>query len=250
MKKLEFFDCEATFGYPGFKRETTPVTKEEMLGKFDRYGIDRAMMRYEYSATGIPRVGNMELLEKICDDSRLYPVWYALPHYTGDFPEPEELVWQMKAKNVRMLTLLGGNWTVGEWTCGELFHAMEAHKIPLLLPLSRLSNGFTSLYELLRAHPRLRVILTTMSYTYLRDLYPLLQMFPNLYLCTSTLKTQMGIEEIADKFGAERLIFGSGMPGLSGAASVALITYAKLDDTRKQMIAAGNLDRLLQEVEF
>ena len=58
------------------------------------------------------------------------------------------------------------------------------------------------------------------------------------------------IEEIAEKFGAQRLIFGSGMPGLSGAASVALITYAKLDDTRKQMIAAGNLDRLLQEVEW
>lgn len=250
MKKLEFFDCEAIFGNPGFKRETMPITKEDMLGKFDRYGIDRAMMRYEYSATGIPRVGNMELLEKIRDDSRLYPVWYALPHYTGDFPEPEELVRQMKENNVRMLTLLGGNWTVGEWTCGALFHAMEAHKIPLLLPLSRLSNGFTSLYELLQVHPGLRVILTATSYTYLRDLYPLLQMFSNLYLCTSTLKTQMGIEEIADKFGAERLIFGSGMPGLSGAASVALITYAKLDDTRKQLIAAGNLDRLLQEVEF
>lgn len=250
MKKLEFFDCEAAFGAPGFKRETTPITKEGMLSKFDRYGIDRALMRYEYSATGIPRVGNMELLEKIRDDSRLYPVWCALPHYTGDFPAPEDLVQQMKQNDVRMLTLLGGNWMVGEWTCGELFRTMEKHKIPLLLPLNRLSNGFGSLYEILCNHRQLRVILTTVGYTCLRDLYPLLEQFPNLYVCTSTLKTQMGIEEIADKFGAERLIFGSGMPALSGAASVALITYAKLDDIRKQMIAAGNLDRLLQEVEW
>lgn len=250
MKKLEFFDCEATFGLAGFKRETTPVTKEDMLAKFDRYGIDRALIRYEYSATGIPRVGNMELLEQIRDDSRLLPVWYALPHYTGDFPAPEELVQQMKQHNVRMLTLLGGNWTVGEWTCGELFTSMEKHKIPLLLPLNRLANGFAGVYEILCNHPELRIILTTVSYTCLRDLYPLLEKFPSLHVCTSTLKTQMGIEEIADKFGAQRLIFGSGMPALSGAASVALITYAKLDDTRKQMIAAGNLDRLLQEVEW
>ena len=250
MKKLEFFDCEASFGRPGFKREGAPTTKEEMLVKFDRYGIDRAMMRYEYSATGIPRVGNMELLEQIREDERLYPVWYALPHYTGDFPEPEELIRQMKEYNVRMLTLLGGSWTVAEWTAGELFSTMEKHKIPLLLPLGRLSNGFAGLHDILAAHPQLRVIITAVSYTCLRDLYPLLGKFPNLYVCTSTLKTQMGIEEIAEKFGAQRLIFGSGMPGLSGAASVALITYAKLDDARKQMIAAGNLDRLLQEVEW
>lgn len=250
MKKLEFFDCEVIFGNPGFKREGMPVTKEEIQQRFDRYGIDRAMMRYEYSATGIPGVGNMELLEKIREDKNLLPVWYVLPHYTGESPEPEVLIQQMKEHNVRMLTLVGGNWTVGEWTCGALFRAMEAHKIPLLLPLTRLANGFASLYDLLRNHPDLRVILTAASYTCLRDLYPLLQMFPNLYFCTSTLRTQMGIEEVADKFGAERLIFGSGMPGISGASSVALITYCKLDEKRKQMIAAGNLDRLLQEVEF
>ena len=250
MKKLDFLDCESTFGFPGFKREDSPLTKDEMLERFARYGIDRAMIRYEYSATGIPRVGNMELLERIREDKNLLPVWYALPHYTGDFPAPEALVQQMKENDVRMLTLVGGNWTVGEWTCGELFSAMEKHKIPLLLPLTRLANGFAGLYEILKNHPRLRVIITTISYTCLRDLYPLLAQFPELYVCTSTLKTQMGIEGIAEKFGAHRLIFGSGMPGLSGAASVAMITYAKLDDERKQMIAARNLERLLQEVEF
>ena len=250
MKKLQFFDCEAIFGNPGFKREDAPVTKEQMQERFRRYGIDKAMMRYEYSATGIPRVGNLELLEKISGDSELYPVWYALPHYTGDFPAPEELVKLMQEHDVRMLTLVGGNWTIGEWTCGELFRTMEKHKIPLFLPLARFNDGFAGLFEVLCRHPQLRLIVTAVSYTCLRDLYPLLERFPNLYVCTSTLRTQMGIEEIADKFGAERLIFGSGMPGISGASSVALITYCKLDEVRKQMIAAGNLERLLQEVEF
>jgi len=250
MKKLEFFDCEVIFGNPGFKREGSPITKEEILARFERYGIDRAMMRYEYSATGIPRVGNMELLDKIREDKNLLPVWYALPHYTGDFPAPDELIRQMKEHNVRMLALVGGNWTVGEWTCGELFSAMEAHKIPLFLPLNRLANGFAGLYDILCNHPKLRVIVTAVRYTCLRDLYPLLALFPELRVCTSTLRTQMGIEEVAEKFGADRLIFGSGMPGISGASSVALITYCKLDEARKQMIAAGNLDKLLKEVEF
>lgn len=250
MHKLEFFDCEVSFGLPGFKRETTPVTKEDILGKFDRYGIDQALIRYEYAATGIPRVGNLELLEQIEDDPQLFPMWVAAPHHTGDFPHPEELVKAMQKYDVRALTLSGGSWVVGEWTCGELFRTIEKHKIPMLLPLGRVNNGFTGLYEILCNHRQLRIILTAVSYTCLRDLYPMLEMFPNLHVCTSTLKTQMGIEEIADKFGADRLLFGSGMPGLSGAASVALITYAKLDDERKQMIAAGNLKKLMSEVEF
>ena len=119
-----------------------------------------------------------------------------------------------------------------------------------MLPLARFNGGFAGLYAVLKDHPKLRLIVTAVSYTCLRDLYPLLQMFPELRVCTSTLRTQMGIEEVADKFGAERLIFGTGMPGISGASSVALITYCKLDETRKQMIAAGNLEKLLQEVEF
>lgn len=250
MKKLEFFDCEVSFGLPGFKRETTPVTKEEILQKFDRYGIDKALIRYEYATTGIPRVGNLELIDQIRDDPQLFPMWVASPHHTGDFPHPEELVKLMQKHDVRALTLSSGSWIVGEWTSGELFRTMEKHKIPLLLPISRLSNGFADLYEILCRHRQLRVILTGFGYTCLRDLYPMLEMFPNLYLCTSTLRTQMGIEEIADKFGADRMLFGSGMPGISGASSVALITYAKLDDTRKQMIAAGNLKRLMSEVEF
>lgn len=250
MQKLELFDCEVSFGLPGFKRETTPTSKDEILAKFDRYGIDSALIRYEYAATGIHRVGNMELVDQIKSEPRLFPMWVAVPHYTGEFPHPEELVKLMKDNDVRALTLQTGSWTVGEWTCGELFRMMEKHKIPLLLPFSRLSNGFTSLYEILCNHRDLRIILTACGYSYLRDLYPLLEMFPNLYLCTSSLKTQMGIEEIAEKFGAERLIFGSGMPGFSGAASVALITYAKLDAVQKQMIASGNLKKLLSEVEY
>ena len=69
MKKTELFDCEASFGISGYKRETTPITKEEMLSKFDRYGIDSALMRYEYASAGNARMGNLELCEVIKNDA-------------------------------------------------------------------------------------------------------------------------------------------------------------------------------------
>ena len=250
IKKLEFFDCEASFGITGFKRENTPVTKEEMISKFDRYGIDYALVRYEYCSTGIARIGNIELMEELRNDSRLFPMWAALPHHTGEFPEPEELVTLMKQYDVRIITLPAGNWTVGEWTCGELFRTLANHRIPIFLPLSRISNGYAGLYEILKEHPELRVIITGVGYNCMRDIYALLKKFPNLYVCTSTYKAFAGLEDTVEMFGAERLVFGSGMPLLSGAASVALLTYADIDDEAKQMIASGNIKRLMSEVEF
>ncbi len=250
MKKLEIFDCEASFGISGYKRENTPITKEEMLLRFDRYGIDCAVVRYEYSLSGVARLGNMELIDEIRDNPNLFPMWSVLPHHTGEFPTPEELVSLMKENDVRIITLPAGKWVVGEWTCGELFRTLEKHKIPLLLPLARINNGYAGLYEILQEHSDLRVILTGVGYTCLRDVYPLLEMFPNLYISTSTYKAFEGIEDTIERFGAGKLVFGSGMPALSGAASVALLTYARIGDEDKQMIASGNLKKLMSEVEL
>lgn len=250
MKKIEFFDCEATFGHRGFKRENMPTTKEEMLSKFERYGIDSALMRYEFANNGIQRLGNLELCEAIKNDKNLFPMWYVMPHHTGEFPAPEELIKLMNENNVKAVSLQHEGYTVGEWTCGELFDALAKHKIPVLVPLSRIPNGYAGLYELLKNHSDLRVILTGVGYTCMRDVYPLISMFPNLYISTSTYKAYEGIEDTVERFGAERLIFGSGMPELSGAASVALITYARISDEDKEKIASGNLKKLLDEVTF
>lgn len=250
MKKLEFFDCEASFGLRGFKRENMPTTKEEMLGAFDRYGIDCALMRYEFANNGSVKDGDMELCEVIKNDLRLFPMWYVMPHHTGEFPEPEELVALMKDNGVKAVAIQTASWTVGEWSVGKLFDVLGKHKIPVLVPISRISNGYNGLYELLKNHTDLRVILTGVGYTSLRDIYPLLSIFPNLYISTSTYKAYEGVEDTVERFGAERLVFGSGMPDLSGAASVALITYARISNDDKQKIASGNLKKLLSEVEF
>lgn len=249
MKKTELFDCEASFGIGGYKRETTPVTKEEMLSKFDRYGIDSALMRYEYASTGNARMGNLELCEVIKNDARLFPVWYAIPHHTGEFPAPAELARLMTENGVKMISLPAGNWTVAEWSCGELFNMLSEHKIPLLLPLSRVGD-FNAVHNILKAHKELRVILTGVGYTVMRDVYPLLSMFPNLYISTSLYRGFEGIEDTVERFGATRLVFGSGMPNVSGASSVALLTYARISDEDKALIGSGNIKRMLSEVTF
>ena len=80
-------------------------------------------------------------------------------------------------------------------------------------------------------------------------LYALLEAHPNLYVDTSILSNFMVLEEMAARFGADRLLFGTGAPRYEGAGSITALRYAALSEIERQAIAGGNLERLLGEVQ-
>lgn len=55
-----------------------------------------------------------------------------------------------------------------------------------------------------------------------------------------------GLEDVARKFGAERMIFGSRMPFQEGAAALGMTLLADLTQGEKALILAGNADRLVK----
>ena len=59
-----------------------------------------------------------------------------------------------------------------------------------------------------------------------------------------------GIEDVCAKFGAERILFGSSLPYGAGSAAVSMITYANISEEEKELIASGNLERLLGGVKL
>jgi len=71
---------------------------------------------------------------------------------------------------------------------------------------------------------------------------------PNLYIETSAYKPFFGLQEFVKRFGAERLVFGSGMPAIDPAASVSVVTWSGLPKEQQELIAHGNIERLLEEV--
>ena len=137
-------------------------------------------------------------------------------------------------------------YSMAEWNCGELFRVLEEGRIPLILGLEQTS--WNELYELLSRHPELNVILANVNYRIDRNLYVMLEKFDHLYLETYGYKVFGGIEEICRRFGARRLVYGSGMPVFSGSAAVSMIRYAQIGEEEKRMIAYKNLETLLEGV--
>ena len=254
MQKLRFFDCNAYFGPRKLQLPGSFSTKDELIAHMESYGIEKALVSHAFARELDPTEGNARLMNEIENDANFAPVWVVLPHHTGEFPEPKKLIKMLKEQNVRAVTMFpnAANYffSMEEWNCGELYDALEKARIPLFIAYPQIDPFLNGLNALLEAHPKLPVVLTNSNYRIARNAYPLLKKHKNLYLETFGFKAQDGIEEVCKLFGAERLIFGSGMPESSGAAAVTMITYANISFEEKQMIASGNLEKLLGGVKF
>ncbi|MEG2570983.1 MAG: amidohydrolase family protein, partial [Clostridia bacterium] len=182
------------------------------------------------------------------------PMWVVMPHHTHEFKAPVELRADLKKNGIRAVAILSDvahfGFSLAEWNSGVLLSMLEECRIPVFVSMSCFDASFRELHDLLKAHPQLPVVLTEISYRVSRNIFPLMRLFPNLHLESYGYKAQDGIEELCREFGADRVVFGSGMPDASGAAAVAMITYANITDEEKALIASGNLDRLMGGVRI
>ena len=76
---------------------------------------------------------------------------------------------------------------------------------------------------------------------------PIFENCDNLYTECSNFVINNAVEHFCKYHGAEKMLFGSGIPNASAAASVSLIRYANISEEEKQLIACGNITRLLEE---
>lgn len=249
---LNFFDCSCIVGRRSLVNPGSFYRTAELLERMDRYGIGKALVYHASAREYDPACGNDALRQELPATSRLLPVWVILPHHTGEFPPPEQLAEQMKQHGVKAVRMFPGpaeqSFSMAEWSAGELLSFLEHYRIPLLLGANQLA--WQELYQLCQSYRNLPLLLTDAGYRAARILYPLLESCPNLRLETYSYKVNDGIADICRRFGAERLVFGSGMPVFSGAAAVSMIQYAEIEQEEKRKIAEGNMLRLLEEVRL
>ena len=78
-----------------------------------------------------------------------------------------------------------------------------------------------------------------------RTLFTLMERYPNLYLETSYMQGHDAIALIAGRWGAERLIFGTGLPVWDPGMAITGLTYASFSVEERDAVAAGSLQRLI-----
>jgi len=242
---MKLFDANASVGVSTTSARTKHYTAQDLLADMDHFGIERALVYHDLSKSYDPAVGNERLMETIRGHDRLLPCWALLPHHSGDMKEPRSLVRELRERDVRAVRLYPKthSFSLAEWCCGELLGELEQARLPLLLESDE--ANLDEVASLAAAHPNLPVVLCSISYRLDRCIYPLFQKHRNLHLELSWYSVHRGIETFCVKLGAEQLLFGTRIPTFTPGAAVTHLSYAEISEQQREMIASGNLRKLL-----
>jgi len=211
----------------------------------DRIGVDEALVGSAAIEIASPLDTNPEIAELCAGHDRLHPVWQLLPPHTGEML-PEHLPTEMKQHGVRVLLARPDihRYQLNSITMGALFEVMLTHKIPLFL-----NSDWRLITDVLRDFPQLRIIATSLGcWGVDRQIRPLLEHFENFYIETSSLELDGCIPALVEKYGATRILFGTGFPWHAVGGAALMLRNLDISPEDKELIAHGNLQRLLNEV--
>lgn len=246
--KLDFFDCNCQIGRAGAPVAGGPVTAKEIVDVLAPMGIRRALVYSVVAKELHPNEGNPLVLDDV-KESPLVPCWAALPSSTGEQGTPAEFVAKMQENGVKAVRLFPAthSFCLADWCIGPLLEELEVKRVPVFVESAQ--TNYDQISGALKAFPKLRLTVIRPAYRSDRFIYPLMEKYEHFSIETSNYAVSGGIEAICRRFGSSRLIFGTATPYYSAGAAVSPITYADIDDTDKQAIAGGNLERLLAWAE-
>jgi len=252
MAEWSFFDCNAYLGLPA-NRQVRPIFDTAgFLAAMRADGVEQALVWHIGQHEHSPGVGNAALEEEIAATEKLHGCLAILPDGSRELPAPDDLIAGMKAARmaaVRAFPAAHG-FFLDRRSCGKIIDAIIERRIPLLLSIRR-GTDYGTVHALLSEYPDLICVLCDHSEWALdRQIPTLLENCPNIHIDTTFFGLHGMIEWIAERFGAHRVLFGSGFPETAFGPMVHEIRQAEIPEADRAAIAGGNLQRILDEADL
>jgi hypothetical protein len=254
---IRYVDSYVTLGVENVVFQGRPIGSRQTLDRLAECGVAEALVAHNAAVEGDPATGNRLLSRDLADHELsvagvlLHPAWVLTSLSAGDLGSPEELRRRLGANRVRAAFLYPEmhGYSGSEWSCGELYGLLESMQMPLFTRLGT-DFGWDGLHTLLTNHPRLRLVIRNCDYRMPRNIYRLFDLFEHLAVESGRYSAFGGIEEIVRRWGAGRVVYGSGAPGFSPGAAIAMVALADVGEEARRMIAGGNLLSLMDGIRY
>ena len=251
--KLDFFDVNIYLGKPAKKTGEPVSTASELIKKMDNWSVKKALVWHIAQHDHSPVEGNQLLDQAIKGEDRLLGCWTILP------PQTNEVIGDNFFNNMKQNHIFGlrafpdhHNYMLNWIVFGSFIEEMIKHRIPLLLSIEGGGISWQGVYKLLEEFPDLTCILCDIGrWSANRYIWPLLERFPNLHVETSYLALEdSGIQTTVERFGPDRLLFGTGFPERYPEASILDLLHCPISDNDKKKIAHTNLENIISQIKL
>ena len=251
--RFEFVDANARIGTVPNHDPRHFYTAEGLLREMDLFGVAEAVVWHAWGHRWDVKAGNEDLMRQVAASDRLHPAWVVMHHHASQLPAGPELVARMLEAGVKMARLFFGIWGSSDgympWAYEELLGALADARMPVLIEWERQVPAWNDLAAICGAYPALPVILTHPKLTqWERNWYPLMARYDNFFIETAGYQGWRGLECLCRKFGPQQMVFGTRAPMYQLGQAMSMVARTLRPAEERQLIAAGNLRRLLSEV--
>lgn len=240
---LKFFDCNCMIG--GLAGVQLPFRGVgELVKEMRHLSIARALVFHApYGAAS----ENELLLEALRGKRHLHPVASAVPWETSRerLTARTREILETRACGLRLFPATE-RFDFSSAQLSDIMAIVARRRLPVMADADQV--GFGALAQMLKAFPKVPFILAKVGVGNNRYLYELLDGYANLFVETSLLRACHALEDIAARFGAKRILFGTYLPLLDGGATVARVIYSGLSRHEKEQVAFGNLEDILAKI--
>jgi len=254
---MKIFDCNACFGTLMVRPIRFAETAQELLKEMDYYDIAEALVYHSRQRDDSPVVGNEILLNEIEGIDRLHGTFAILPPQTGELGTLETIPDKMKEKNIRAFRAfpVEHKYLMSKTALAPLYDLMVERNIPLFLSVNESEHGGVSgwclVEKILSDAPDLTLVVTEHGcWGQDRFFRSLIEKYENLYLDISRYELDGGIKGFCSKYGAEQFLFGTGFPTWNPGGPILTLIQADITTKEQEMIASGNLERILRRVKL
>ena len=246
---VPLFDVQTGFGgLPTGKAES--VALDELLDEMAHLSIDRSLVRIvpDEQERDVP-ADNAALFDACDAHDALVPCPVVVPNTAYDLAPEEDQVAEAVAHGAGAASVRPGKdgWLLRDWACGRLLRALEERRLPVFC----LERDFTleQVGDLAAKYPELPIILAGLAYRSQRMILPLMETFRNVHAAMGfRFAVHAGIEQLVQRVGVDRVLFGTGFPESEAGMAVTQLMYADLSDEDKVKIGSGNFERLMEAI--
>jgi predicted TIM-barrel fold metal-dependent hydrolase len=217
-------------------------TSDELLAVLDKYRISDCVA-YHSTAVWSPNRGNSVMKELAEKSSGRIKACYILEPNLGSsvMPEADQLICKLRREKPSAVRLdpVSKRFRVDDFYCGELLEVLNELEMPVLFDADQ-TPGFDYLPTLAKTYPKIKFVILRRGFNESRYIVPIIRKLNNVYFDTSIMIDTGIIEEIVNKYGSEKLLFGSGLPFFVPAGAISMILYSRIKDNDKENILYKN----------
>ncbi len=238
MKKI---DANVCFGFwPKRKIDASPAV---LIRRMDKGVIDKALVSSLHGIYNDFKEANDETIG-LCQETggRFIPVATINPQtHFGVLGEVDRIV-EMGFRIVRFWPMQQ-EWHVGQRHFNKLIKKISQTDLTIMLPSTESISAIGDIAETINNN----VILETVrAIPKLAEIIAVAQDCNNLFIETHLICSPDFVEVLSNELGADRVVFGSGMPFFPASSSAMPIENSDISEQEKESIFSGNIRRILK----